>query len=197
MRLTSVSRKLLVLVCILGLTACASKKVEPVDETTLAEQQAIARQQAFAEALNLLKDGELEDARARFQTLHVQQPELSGPLANLGVIAIKMDDREKAVEYFDKVLALNPEHVQALNYRGVLAREQGAFAEAETYYRKALTIEPEHLPSLRNLAILLDLYQGRLQEALALYEQYQSLLPEANPKVKDWIFDIKNRIGDS
>jgi len=189
--------RLLVLLSLLWVLGCASKKVEPVTDAELAEQEIAAQKQRFSDGLEALQDGDLSSARAQFQALHAQYPDLTGPLANLGYIALQEENRSAAIGYFDQVLALDANHLAALNYRGVLAREQGEFDVAEDYYRKALAVDPEYLPALRNLAILLDLYQGRLQEALALYEQYQSLLPEPDRRVKDWIFDIKNRIGES
>lgn len=84
--------------------------------------------------------------------------------------------------------------VHSLNQLGLLARQNGQFEQAEAYYRKALALAPEQAEIVRNLAILLDLYQGKLAEALALYQQYQGLLDEEDAQVKDWIFDLKNRL---
>jgi tetratricopeptide (TPR) repeat protein len=81
----------------------------------------------------------------------------------------------------------------ALNYLGQIMREKGDFDQAESYYRQALDQNPEDITAIRNLGILLDLYRGQFADALPLYEQYQSLLDEPDPQVKDWIFDIKNR----
>lgn len=87
--------------------------------------------------------------------------------------------------------------VHGLNQLGLLAREKGEFKQAEDYYRRALSIHPDQPEILRNLAILLDLYQGKLAEALELYKRYQSLLETEDPKVKDWIFDLKNRLPEA
>ena len=81
----------------------------------------------------------------------------------------------------------------ALNYLGQIMREKGDFDQAESYYRQALDQNPEDITAIRNMGILLDLYRGQFADALPLYEQYQSLLDEPDPQVKDWIFDIKNR----
>ena len=75
-----------------------------------------------------------------------------------------------------------------------IAREEGRFDEAEQYYRQVFEIEPNNLMALKNLGILLDLYRGRLRDALVLYEQYQLLQKQPDTQIKDWIFDIKSRI---
>mgnify|MGYP000329475949 CR=1 FL=1 len=90
--------------------------------------------------------------------------------------------------------ALSKFQLYSLNYLGVIARQSGEFDLAERYYREALLINENDLASIRNLGILLDLYRGNLAEALALYERYQMLNNSGDPKIKDWIFDIKNRI---
>src|SRR5690606_33140267 len=86
--------------------------------------------------------------------------------------------------------------VHSLNQLAMLAREKGQFEQAEKHYRQVLALEPANPVVIRNLAILLDLYRGKLDEALALYEQYQSLQEEPDAKVKDWIFDLKNRLPE-
>jgi tetratricopeptide (TPR) repeat protein len=89
--------------------------------------------------------------------------------------------------------------VHTYNQLGLIARQQGQFDQAEAYYRQALALDAENPSTLKNLAILLDLYKGKLAEALVLYEQYQSNIGGAeahvtDPKIKDWIYDLKNRL---
>lgn len=166
-----------------------------VKEEQLAEPGVSPMFQAdYEDALKSLRSGDLEDAKAKFRTLHTNQPQYAGPLVNLGIVAYQEKRYEQATAYFEKALELKPNHTQALNYMGVLARIDGRFGEAEGYYRHAIKIDPNYRLAIRNLGILLDLYGGRIEEALALYERYQSLQDEPDPKVKEWIFDIKQRL---
>lgn len=84
--------------------------------------------------------------------------------------------------------------IHSYNQLGLIARNGGHFEEAEAYYQDALKLDKENSSVIKNLAILLDLYRGRLPEALALYEQYQALQGDNDPHVKDWIYDLKNRL---
>tara|TARA_R110001592_G_scaffold52649_9_gene161301 strand:+ start:7422 stop:8159 length:738 start_codon:yes stop_codon:yes gene_type:complete len=84
--------------------------------------------------------------------------------------------------------------IHVYNQLGLIERQQGNFDQAEAYYRKALALDSDQATSLKNLAILLDLYRGKLAEALALYEQYQGIVGDSDPKIKDWIYDLKNRL---
>lgn len=147
----------------------------------------------FQQAVALM---EQDPARARqaLERLHQAQPALTGPQLNLCILDFREDNAEAARACFEQVLQRNAEQPDALNHLGVMARQEGDFGQAEDYYRRALTAAPDHLPSLRNLGILLDLYQGQHREALRLYEQYQALLPEPDPMVAQWVADLKNRL---
>jgi Flp pilus assembly protein TadD len=161
----------------------------------------------------------LQLAHTVLQAIHELKPYYPGPILNLGVCSWWLGDYEEAETYLKKVLSLealldeaaeNKSLLQgdkdrikdnlvnytgpALKYLGQMSREQGNFEKAEKFYRQALAKKTEDKGAIRNLAILLDLYQGKLAEALPLYEQYQSLLEEPDPQVKDWIFDLKNRL---
>lgn len=162
---------------------------------------------------------ELNAIYLNLQKINETMPFYPGPLLNLGISSWWLGEVEEAKSYFERVIAfeseldramssnsLSQEHSDAIaenldmfrlpafNYLGLVSREQGQFEQAEGFYRKALALDAEHRIALRNLAILLDLYLGRLPEALPLYEKYQSLLEEPDPQVKDWIFDLKNRL---
>ncbi|BES70429.1 hypothetical protein RE428_14470 [Marinobacter nanhaiticus D15-8W] len=188
-------RLCLAVVAALLLSACASQTptpdVEPETEGAVAPEVA----SAFAEAVALKRAGETVAAETEFLKLNGAHPDLPGPLANLGIIALERDENEQAEAYFQKAVAADPAHLHSLNYLGVLARQRGDFQAAEGYYRAALAVDPDFQPAVRNLAILLDLYRGEFDEALALYRHYQALQPEPDPKLKDWIFDLENRMN--
>ena len=177
------------------LAGCATT-TDPQKDAAAAREQAdqAALQEDFREAVNAMDNGNSDAARQQFEALHAEHPERTGPLANLGILALADGDRAAAKARFEQVVALDATHAVALNHLGVIARESGEFEKAEAYYRDALSAEPDYLPAMMNLAILLDIYLGRPGDALPLYEQYQSMADEPNPRLKDWIFDAKNRI---
>lgn len=179
----------------LVLTACATGPGPEGkgDEAARAEARAQLTQ-SFATAIVLEKDGKLDEAKARFQNLADNHPELTGPVANLALIAMKEGDTARAETLFKVVIEHKPTQVQALNALGVLSRRKGEFEQAERYYRSALAADPDYAPALRNLAILLELYRGRFEDALALVKHYQALQAEPDRATKDWIFDLNSRI---
>lgn len=187
-------RAVIALALMAWLAGCANK-APTQEDTALAQEQARQEllEQNFGKAVDAMENGSHEAARAQFQALHESHPERTGPLANLGILALQAGDQGQAKARFEEVVALDAGHAPALNHLGVIAREKGEFAKAEAYYRDALAAEPNYLPAMMNLAILLDIYLGRPGDALPLYEQYQSMAEEPNPRLKDWIFDARNR----
>ncbi|RBW49887.1 tetratricopeptide repeat protein [Marinobacter sp. F3R11] len=163
-------------------------------QSAATDKSETALQEAFAEAVVLMENGDVEEAARRFEQMAAQHPERTGPLVNLGVIAFQAGDSELAQARFNEVLVLNPEHRVAHNHLGVIARNAGDFKAAEQHYRAALSADPEYLPALLNLAFLLDIYLGEPAQALPLYERYKTLAVEPDPKLEDWIYDAKNRI---
>ena len=190
-----VGRIAILFALVVWLAGCATT-TEPQEDAAAAREQANqeALQEDFREAVNAMDNGNSDAARQQFEALHAEHPERTGPLANLGILALADGDRAAAKARFEKVVALDATHAVAFNHLGVIARESGEFERAEAHYRNALNAEPDYLPAMMNLAILLDIYLGRPGDALPLYEQYQSMADEPNPRLKDWIFDAKNRI---
>lgn len=177
------------------LSGCAlSPGQDDASASTEAEGQQAQLTEDFQAAVALKQAGDLEAARARFGQLAEQYPTRTGPHANLGILAYEAGDTEQASAHFDAVLTLDDSHPVALNHLGVIAREAGNFGAAEDYYRRALDADPNHLSAMLNLAFLLDIYLGRPGDALPLYEQYQSEAKDPHPRLKDWIFDAKNRL---
>lgn len=188
-------RLFLVLAVAVVLSACAMQTPVPDVETEAEGAVAPEVAAAFADAVALKKAGETVAAETEFLKLNAAHPDLPGPLANLGIIAMERDEDEQAEAYFQKAVAADPAHLHSLNFLGVLARQRGDFEAAEGYYRAALAVDADFQPAVRNLAILLDLYRGELDEALALYRHYQELQSEPDPRLKDWIFDLENRMN--
>lgn len=177
---------------IVVLSGCVSTPV-PSESGGPASDQAVL-EASFSEAVQAMEQGELGLARSRFEQLAIENPEKSGPMANLGIIAFEEGETEAAKKWFEQTVAVNPGHVQALNHLGVISRNAGDFGEAERYYRAALAADQNYAPAILNLAFLLDIYLGKPAEAVEVYERYQSVATEPHPRLKDWIFDAKNRM---
>lgn len=78
-------------------------------------------------------------------------------------------DSAEAREVYQRVLDLDPNHVDAHVNRGRLLHEAGELRQAESHYRAALELEPEDATAAYNLGVLLE-DRGRRHEALKAYE---------------------------
>jgi tetratricopeptide (TPR) repeat protein len=67
-----------------------------------------------------------------------------------------LSTRSKAAEMYDRVLGLQPLHVNALLNRGMIAYEQANLESAADYFRRAVEIEPGNPVALFNLGSTLD-----------------------------------------
>ena len=65
---------------------------------------------------------------------------------------------------------------------------------ARNFYEKALQADRDYAYAHLNYGILLELYMGKLPEALEHYKQYQALTKEEDKKVKGWIIELGRRV---
>ncbi len=152
-------------------------------------------QELFDSGVNLLREGRLDGAQMLFEKLTAEQPELAGPWVNLGYIHLARGEQKQAQVALSQALVANPNNCDALNQMGVLARRDGRFEEAEKLYRRCLAVAPSYESARLNLAILYELYMGRLGEALAAYMDYQLMLSEPDSKVGGWVMDLERRVA--
>ncbi len=85
-------------------------------------------------------------------------------------------DAAEAKNLYERVLELDPDHVDAHVNLGRLLHEEKAPAAAEAHYRAALAVDPEHETAAFNLGVALE-DLGRLREAIAAYERSLELDP--------------------
>lgn len=149
---------------------------------------------AYETALSAMRAGKTVKAEKALQQLTEQYPDYSGPQANLGILYFHQNKLEKAKAAFQASLKINPQNAVSLNHLGIISRGAGEFKQAQDYYEKALQINPNYAYAHLNYGILLELYMGKLPEALQHYQQYQKLTPKEDIEVKKWIVDLSRRI---
>ncbi|MFP5307910.1 MAG: tetratricopeptide repeat protein, partial [Gammaproteobacteria bacterium] len=148
----------------------------------------------FQHALQLMKDQQLDEARAAFEALARDIPELSGALTNLGILYAQARQRDAALLSFSEAVEANPRNAVALNWLGILYRERGDYAQAERTYRRALAVRPNDVAVLLNLGILYDVYLQRPQDAISAYRSYRAA-GGGDLIVEAWIRDLEARVG--
>jgi len=172
-----------------SLAACTSTP------TCLVEDVACAVMDEFDAALAAMNDEDYPRAARLLDEITTAAPDLSGPWANLGVVRAELGDEVGARDAYQRAITLDERNCTAQTGLGILARNAGEFAQAEVHYRACLAADSEFAPAQLDLAILLELYLGRLPDALAAYRQYQAMESEDDPRVSGWIADLERRLA--
>src|SRR5438132_4988937 len=90
---------------------------------------------------------------------------------------IESSSPEQARELYQRLLQLDPDHVDAHVNLGRLLHEDGAPAAAEKHYRQALDLDPEHETAAFNLGVALE-DLGRFRDAIDAYQRALELDPQ-------------------
>jgi predicted O-linked N-acetylglucosamine transferase (SPINDLY family) len=93
-------------------------------------------------------------------------PSIALYYCNIAPVLLALDQKNEALACYQKVVELQPDHVEALNNIGHLQQQLGRVDEAVASYQRAITIKPDYAEAHYNLGITL-MSQGRREEALA------------------------------
>jgi tetratricopeptide (TPR) repeat protein len=192
------SLRLYILCLALSISGCSGlpfPKTKGSADTNTGKTVDSALQRSYDAALQSLRAGDLKQARQAFQRLADENPELSGPMTNIGIILLKQDDPAAAEKAFRDALSRNPKSAQAHNQLGLALRLQGRFQEAEQAYQSAVKLEPVYLLAHRNLGILYDLYLTKPDKALEQYRLCQKLAEAPDKEIEGWILDLERRVS--
>ena len=87
---------------------------------------------------------------------------------NLGFIAIRKQDFDSAINYFENAIGCDPKSADSLNNLGIVYFHKKVYDKAEYFYNKALKMNPYFLTAVNNLG---DLYtrQNNFDRAIEFY----------------------------
>lgn len=96
-------------------------------------------------ALYLQSHGEPEEALAHYDTLIMQQPDNYIVLYNIAYVNfVYLDRNDIALDYFNKVLDLNPGYLDAYFNKGRVLEQMGDYAQAMEIYKEVLNRQPDY-----------------------------------------------------
>ena len=192
--------------CAFGIAALASCSVVPLKpQSVMSAGKAVpadkkpeapvsrAAQDDYSRALNAIKAGRDKEAEVFLLAMSRAYPDLSGPRANLGILYFRHGRLPEAEQALNMAIKINPDRAVYHNQLGILYRTTGRFKEAGKEYEKALQLDPGYAYAYLNIGILYDIYLDDPAKALAYYEHYQQLQPQADKLVTKWIADLKQR----
>lgn len=181
----------IVILTVLFLSGCTTS---PRTLPSTTPEKVSAAQQYYSQAIQLLKNNNLNAATQQFEFITQQYPAHSAAHINLGIIHIRQQNYIVAETHFNKAIELNPDSAHAYHHLGITYRLLGKFKEAENAYKKAINLKSDYANAYLNLGILYDIYLDKPEFALRLYQKYQELTNPQSDKVKKWIAEIKRRI---
>lgn len=180
-------------------------------EQVLADGKISAKEQAILDALrNRLNIGELEHKQMEEEIRHKlglpepdQQYGISGPEESMGMIVDEKsadywnqlgeriwaesdqskDDAEKAIECFDKAIALEPLNYLAWANKGFILKQLERTEDALMCYDRAIMLKPDYTNAWYNKGVLLGT-KGNLQEAMKCFDKVLEIDPQHNLAIK-------------
>ena len=150
----------------------------------------------YQRALVAMKAQQWQQAEQLFAQVITHNPELSGSYLNQAIIAQKQQQLGLAQEKINQALKVNPINPYAHNLNGVLARQSGDFNLAEKSYLMALNSLPDYGDAHLNLAILAELYQGKLALAKQHYQLYL-LIHQEDKQVQGWLAGLSLKLAQT
>lgn len=131
------------------------------------EQQA---NQLFQQAITELQIRNAEGAERLLKKLDNAIPSNPGIIYHLGISVSLQGRKVEAIRFYDRVIRLHPQFVEAYNNKGLDLNHLGKHAEAVELFQKAIQINPSFVEAYLNLGVSLNNLE-RFDEALD-YLQY-------------------------
>jgi tetratricopeptide (TPR) repeat protein len=98
-----------------------------------------------------------------------------------GVEESKKENFKKAIDYFEKAVAIDPQFAFAWDNMGLCYRKMENYDKALESYKKSLEIDPKGLMPLQNIAIVYQ-YKKEYQLAIEAYEKITEI-DKNNPEI--------------
>jgi len=117
-------------------------------------------------------------------------------LLRLGETERRKGDTDAAVTALTHARVLLPDNPLVTGTLALVFDGAGRYAEAQDAYRTTLKLDPENATAMNNLAYLLAMHGGGLDQALALARGAHARSPEA-PEVSDTLAVVLMKSGDN
>ncbi|MFO7641671.1 MAG: tetratricopeptide repeat protein [Candidatus Competibacteraceae bacterium] len=132
---------------------------------------------SLPKAINLHRNGRLEEAEQLYRRILAVQPANPSALNFLGVLLHQRGDSTEAVRLLERSIAHHSDYADAHNNLGIVLSSLGRFAEAVAAYRRAIGCRAIFPEAYNNLGVELRL-QGDLEEAIQVLRQGIAIKPD-------------------
>lgn len=183
------------LAALLALSGCSyvATKYASVIPTAGVNEASLEVMEKHRQAIGLMQANQWEEAGLRLQYLTERYPQHAGPWLNLGIVQMKLANRDAATAAFRAAISRNPDIPVGYNSLGILYRQSGQPIEALAMYQSALRVAPDYPDTHWNIAILYELSLADPGHALQHYLRYQALTGSKDPQLQTWIDILRNK----
>ncbi|MDL2321324.1 tetratricopeptide repeat protein, partial [Desulfosarcina sp. OttesenSCG-928-B08] len=139
-----------------------------------------------------------EEAQKAFDRAIQHHPEYMPPYYALARMAVTEKRPKDAIDRYTAILEKAPDQVMPHMLIGTIYDMQRQYDQSEVHYRAALNVDPQFAPAANNLAYLLTIRNGNLDEALKFAQIAKERMPE-DASVMDtlgWVY-YKKGLYDS
>ena len=140
------------------------------DLRELEKRGALSAEDAVVLGDNLRLAGRERQASEVLEKTIRENPTFAQPLLSLAAVHVQRHEVAAAAAAYEKVLAIEPDNVEAQRGRGDVALIQGDLAEAERRYARILELEESDAGALAKLGVV-RMRTGRPDEAIALLQK--------------------------
>ena len=151
----------------------------------------------FKKGVQLLENGQNEEARLLFERLRNAYPKMGVVYMNLGVAYKRLGLIPEAISSYQRALEIERGDAEIYYNLAIALRGQGEFRKAEAAYKTALVISPDFVDAHYNLAVLYDLYLNNPDDALRHYQRFLELGGGDSKEIQIWISALQKRIDES
>lgn len=132
---------------------------------------------ALAEAMALHEQGALEAAEVRYRAVLAEEYRPTDVLPLLAGLLGRLSRPEDALQAWDQLLAIEPDHAVALHEKGLTLHWLNRTEEATATLERVVALDPENPTALGNLAVVLADGHRNL-EALQTFRRALALQPD-------------------
>ncbi len=140
------------------------------DLRELERRKALTDEDAVVLGDNLRLAGHLREATEVLDRTARENPKFPQPWLSLAAVFIQEKKTDEAAAAFRKVLAIDPDHAEALRGLGDLALIRGDLEAAAKDYGRVLELDPGDVGALSKLGVV-RVRTGRSDEAIALFRK--------------------------
>ena len=130
----------------------------------------------LSRALDLHKQGKLEEAKKIYNGLLKKDSNNFELLNLLGIVALQLKNYRKAIIIINRAININPSHHALYNNLGVIYKELEEYDDAIKNFKKAFELNPNYAEALCNLGVIYVTLK-KYNEAHAYYKNCLRINP--------------------